>query len=40
MVYCGLSGDANDHDDDDDDDDDDQDSTEEVFLGVDDARLV
>ncbi|KAL2740334.1 phosphoinositide 3-kinase adapter protein 1-like isoform X1 [Vespula squamosa] len=38
MVYCGLSGDANDHDDDDDDDDDDQDSTEEVFLGVDDAR--
>lgn len=40
MVYCGLSGDANDHDDDDDNDDDDQDSTEEVFLGVDDARLV
>ncbi|KAF7411823.1 hypothetical protein HZH66_000719 [Vespula vulgaris] len=38
MVYCGLSGDTNDHDDDDDDDDDDQDSTEEVFLGVDDAR--
>ncbi|XP_043488203.1 uncharacterized protein LOC122515076 isoform X2 [Polistes fuscatus] len=33
MVYCGLSGDANDH-----DDDDDEDSAEEVFLGVDDAK--
>lgn len=46
MVYCGLARDSHDHNnvddndhDEDDDDEDDQDSSE-VFVGVDDARLV
>ncbi|XP_048267052.1 phosphoinositide 3-kinase adapter protein 1 isoform X2 [Bombus terrestris] len=38
MVYCGLARDNHNHDDDDDDDDDDDQDSNEVFVGVDDAR--
>lgn len=40
MVYCGLARDNHNHDDDDDDDDDDDQDSNEVFVGVDDARSV